>query len=72
MPSNVTKLCRLIARIGTDKNDPTKKFHQLVYYDSGIGTGNLSLSERRRQGGIGAGLTENVIEAYNFIVLNVS
>jgi uncharacterized protein (DUF2235 family) len=41
-----------------------------VYYDSGIGTGNLSSSERRRQGGVGAGLTENVIEAYNFIVLN--
>jgi uncharacterized protein (DUF2235 family) len=70
VPSNVTKLCRLIARIGTDKNDPSKKFHQLVYYDSGVGTGNLSSSERRRQGGVGAGLTENVIEAYNFIVLN--
>ncbi|KAF2750795.1 hypothetical protein M011DRAFT_437300 [Sporormia fimetaria CBS 119925] len=70
VPSNVTRLCRLIARIGTDSNDPSKKFHQLVYYDSGIGTGNLSTSERRRQGGVGAGLTENVIEAYNFIVLN--
>jgi uncharacterized protein (DUF2235 family) len=70
VPSNVTKLCRHIARIGTDRNDPTKKFHQLVYYDSGVGTGNLSSSERRRQGGIGAGLAENVIEAYNFIVLN--
>ena len=41
-----------------------------MYYDSGVGTGNLSTSERRRQGGVGAGLTENVIEAYNFIVLN--
>lgn len=70
VPSNVTKLCRHIARIGTDRNDPTKKFHQLVYYDSGVGTGNLSGSERRRQGGTGAGLAENVIEAYNFIVLN--
>ncbi|KAF2281208.1 uncharacterized protein EI97DRAFT_409825 [Westerdykella ornata] len=70
VPSNVTRLCRHIARIGTDRKDPTKKFNQIVYYDSGIGTGNLSSSERRRQGGIGAGLTENVIEAYNFIVLN--
>lgn len=68
--SNVTRLCRVIARIGTDKNDPNKKWHQLVYYDSGIGTGNLSSSEARRQGGTGAGLAENVIEAYNFIVLN--
>lgn len=70
VPSNVTKLCRNIARIGVDRNDKTKKFHQLVYYDSGIGTGNLSNSERKRQGFAGAGLAENVIEAYNFIVLN--
>lgn len=70
VPSNVTKLCRVIARIGTDRNNPDKKWHQIVYYDSGIGTGNLSSSEARRQGGTGAGLAENVIEAYNFIVLN--
>ncbi|CAO2657027.1 Nn.00g058300.m01.CDS01 [Neocucurbitaria sp. VM-36] len=70
VPSNITKLCRLIARIGEDKNDSSKKFHQIVYYDSGIGTGNLSTSEAKRQGGTGAGLAENVIEAYNFIVQN--
>ena len=70
IPSNVTRLCRLIARVGADKDDPSKKFHQIVYYDSGIGTGNLSASEARRQGGTGAGLAENVIEAYNFIVQN--
>lgn len=70
IPSNVTKLCRLIARVGSDKNNSSKKFHQIVYYDSGIGTGNLSSSEQRRQGGTGAGLAENVIEAYNFIVQN--
>lgn len=70
VPSNVTKLCRLIARIGEDKNNSSKKFHQIVYYDSGIGTGNLSTSEAKRQGGTGAGLAENVIEAYNFIVQN--
>ncbi|KAL5115303.1 hypothetical protein ACEQ8H_006816 [Pleosporales sp. CAS-2024a] len=70
IPSNVTKLCRLIARTGTDQHDASKKFHQLVYYDSGVGTGDLSSSEARRQGGTGAGLAENVIEAYNFIVMN--
>ncbi|EUC36012.1 hypothetical protein COCCADRAFT_2893 [Bipolaris zeicola 26-R-13] len=70
VPSNVTKLCRLIARVGSDQHDPSKKFHQIVYYDSGVGTGNLSSSERNRQGGTGAGLAENVIEAYNFIVQN--
>lgn len=70
VPSDVTKLCRVIARIGKDKKDPNKRWHQLVYYDSGIGTGALSGSETKRQGGTGAGLSENVIEAYNFIVLN--
>jgi uncharacterized protein (DUF2235 family) len=70
VPSNITKLCRLIARNGTDQRDPSKKFHQIVYYDSGLGTGDLSKSEQRRQGGMGAGLAENVIEAYNFIVMN--
>jgi uncharacterized protein (DUF2235 family) len=70
VPSNVTRLCRVIARIGTDRLDPQKRWHQVVYYDSGVGTGNLSGSEARRQGGTGAGLAENVIEAYNFIVLN--
>lgn len=72
VPSNVTKLCRVIARLGSDPKNPGKRWHQLVYYDSGVGTGNLSGSEKSRQGGTGAGLAENVIEAYNFIVLNYS
>jgi uncharacterized protein (DUF2235 family) len=70
VPSNITKLCRVIARVGTDQHDPSKKFHQIVYYDGGVGTGGLSKSEANRQGSTGAGLAENVIEAYNFIVLN--
>lgn len=69
-PSNITKLCRLIARIGEKKEDPSMKYHQIVYYHSGIGTGNISASEAKRQGGTGAGLAEAVIEAYNFIVQN--
>ena len=68
--SNVTRLCRVIARVGTDQHDQSKRWHQLVYYDSGIGTGELSASDADWQGGTGAGLAENVIEAYNFIVLN--
>jgi hypothetical protein len=70
IPSNVTKLVRLVKNFGTDKEDSNKKWHQIVYYDSGIGTGNLSGVESARQGGTGAGLMENVIEAYNFIVSN--
>ncbi|KAF2627939.1 hypothetical protein BU25DRAFT_340761 [Macroventuria anomochaeta] len=68
VPSNVTKLCRVLARTG--KDDKNRNWHQVVYYDGGIGTGNLSGTEAVRQGGTGAGLAENVIEAYNFIVLN--
>lgn len=70
VPSNVTKLCRLIKRHSDKKTDSDRKWHQLVYYDSGIGTGNLSGVESARQGASGAGLMENVIEAYNFLVLN--
>ena len=70
IPSNVTKLARLIKRIGEDRNEKGKMWHQIVYYDGGVGTGNLSSTEATRQGGTGAGLEENVIEAYNFIVLN--
>lgn len=70
VPSNVTKLCRLISRFGVDRENPNKRWHQIVYYDSGVGTGNLSNTEKSRQGGTGAGLAENVIEAYNFIVMN--
>jgi uncharacterized protein (DUF2235 family) len=68
VPSNVTKLCRVIARTG--KDTAKKNWHQVVYYDGGIGTGNMSKLEGMRQGGTGAGLAENVIEAYNFIALN--
>lgn len=68
IPSNVTKLARHIKRTGTDSDG--NKYNQIVYYDSGIGTGSLSSFEKARQGGLGDGLAENVIEAYNFISLN--
>lgn len=70
IPSNVTRLCRLIARSGKDKDNKT--WQQVVYYDSGVGTGSLTSIEKKRQGAVGDGLAINVIEAYNFIVLNYS
>lgn len=70
IPSNVTRLARSIARHGTDKNG--RVWQQLVHYDAGIGTGEISKSEKDRQGGFGVGFVANVIEAYNFIVLNYS
>jgi uncharacterized protein (DUF2235 family) len=38
----------------------------MVYYDSGVGTGDLTKLEQLREGGLGAGLAENVIEACTF------
>ncbi|KAG9507218.1 hypothetical protein J7337_000767 [Fusarium musae] len=68
IPSNVTRLARSIARSGKDKEE--KVWQQVVYYDAGIGTGDLGQAEANRQGGAGIGFVGNVIEAYNFIVLN--
>ncbi|KXJ86061.1 hypothetical protein Micbo1qcDRAFT_219905 [Microdochium bolleyi] len=70
VPSNVTRLARSIAREGVDKDDADTVWEQVVYYDAGIGTGEISKSEQNRQGGIGSGFVSNVIEAYNFLVLN--
>ncbi|KAI0168356.1 hypothetical protein BJ166DRAFT_254937 [Pestalotiopsis sp. NC0098] len=68
IPSNVTRLARSIAGSGKDANG--RVWQQIVFYDSGIGTGELSKGEKDRQGGFGIGFVGNVIEAYNFIVLN--
>ncbi|KAF4814013.1 hypotheticall protein [Colletotrichum tropicale] len=68
IPSNVTRLARSISRTGEGPDG--RIFQQLVYYSSGIGTGDLSFLEKERQGGFGVGLSGDVVEAYNFIVNN--
>ncbi|KAF3805685.1 hypothetical protein GCG54_00005047 [Colletotrichum gloeosporioides] len=68
IPSNVTRLARSISRTGESPDG--RIFQQLVYYSSGIGTGDLSFLEKERQGGFGVGLSGDVVEAYNFIVNN--
>lgn len=67
VPSNVTRLARRFACSGTDEDGET--YNQVVFYDSGVGTGDIGF-ESVIQGGTGTGLDTNVIEAYNFIVLN--
>lgn len=67
IPSNVTRIARYLNKTG--KDDQGREWQQVVYYDAGIGTG-VSALEAKRQGGTGAGFVGNVIEAYNFIVLN--
>jgi hypothetical protein len=67
VPSNVTRIARYLTKAGRDDNG--KEWEQLVFYDAGIGTG-VSALEAKREGGTGSGFVGNVIEAYNFIVLN--
>ncbi|KAK8025777.1 hypothetical protein PG990_003600 [Apiospora arundinis] len=72
IPSNVTRLSRAISRSGisTTESGEEKVWQQIVHYDAGIGTGVLSSYEKNLEGGLGIGFVGNVIEAYNFIVLN--
>lgn len=67
VPSNVTRLCRSLNSVGTDENGD--EWQQVVWYDSGVGTTSLILGDAI-EGAIGKGLEGNVIEAYNFCVLN--
>jgi len=71
LPSNITRMARTIAKAGLDKED-NRVWQQIVYYDSGVGTGSLSAFESKRQGATGDGLVVNVLEAYNFVVNNYS
>lgn len=66
IPSNITLLTRYISKVGVEGG---KQWQQIVYYDAGIGTG-VSAAEAALQGATGSGFVGNVIEAYNFIVLN--
>ncbi|KAJ1333196.1 DUF2235 domain-containing protein [Microdochium nivale] len=74
VPSNITRIARSVARTGLDANHAqnNKVWDQIVYYDAGLGTGVFSIAEKIKQGDLGMGFVGNVIEAYNFIVLNYS
>ena len=67
VPSNVTRLCRSLNHVGTDENGD--QWQQIVWYDSGVGT-SPGLLEDVVEGAFGEGVEQNVIEAYNFCVLN--
>ncbi|KAJ5125271.1 hypothetical protein N7526_007448 [Penicillium atrosanguineum] len=67
VPSNITRLCRALNRVGTDEDG--RVWQQVVWYDSGVGTTALALGDAV-EGAFGKGLEGNVVEAYNFCVLN--
>ncbi|KAH9221860.1 hypothetical protein DL95DRAFT_355235 [Leptodontidium sp. 2 PMI_412] len=66
--SNVSRLSRQVAKFGLDVHGNI--WPQLVYYDAGVGSGDITSAEAKRQGGLGIGLLDNVLEAYNFLVNN--
>ncbi|KAJ5545970.1 hypothetical protein N7494_003555 [Penicillium frequentans] len=67
VPSNVTRLCRALNHIGTDEKGD--QWQQVVWYDSGVGT-TAGVIGDVVEGAFGQGVEQNVIEAYNFCVLN--
>ncbi|KAK4224137.1 hypothetical protein QBC38DRAFT_538669 [Podospora fimiseda] len=66
--SNVGRISRAISRVGLTKTG--EKIPQIVYYQSGVGTGSLTYVDKSRQGAFGGSLAENVCEAYNFLASN--
>lgn len=62
-PSNVTRICRAIRADG-DNDVP-----QIIYYQAGIGT-EETWWDHVYGGGTGAGLSENIREAYSFLAMN--
>lgn len=61
-PTNVVKLSLRVARHDKDG------VQQIVYYDQGVGTGNIV--DRIKGGARGDGLLENLYDAYRFLMHN--
>lgn len=62
-PSNVTRLTRSIKSLSTDG------IPQITYYQAGVGSNGI-VANKLIGGLVGAGLAENVREAYTFIANN--
>lgn len=67
VPSNVAKLARAIAPNGLD--EAGKVIKQVVFYQSGIGSGDLPF-QKAITGGLGRGLDADVTQCYEFITNN--
>jgi len=62
----VTNVLKMACR--TKKRADDDKFHQIVYYDQGVGTGNTF--DRVTGGAFGEGLEANIHDAYRFLIAN--
>ncbi|KAL9027066.1 MAG: hypothetical protein Q9196_004355 [Gyalolechia fulgens] len=63
VPSNVTRICRALRPVSDDGHA------QIIYYQAGVGT-EENWFDQIYGGGTGAGLSENVREAYAFLAAN--
>ncbi|KAL8953458.1 MAG: hypothetical protein Q9222_000662 [Ikaeria aurantiellina] len=63
VPSNVTRICRALRPLSQDGRA------QIIYYQAGVGT-EESWWDHVYGGGTGAGLSENIREAYAFLAAN--
>ncbi|MBI4202350.1 MAG: DUF2235 domain-containing protein [Chloroflexi bacterium] len=61
-PTNVVKLARSVVPVAPDG------VSQVVYYDNGVGTGNLL--DRLTGGAFGGGLEQNIGDGYHFLMHN--
>jgi uncharacterized protein (DUF2235 family) len=61
-PTNVVKLAYRVAK--TDASG----IKQIVFYDQGVGTGNVL--DRLSGGAFGEGLVDNIFDAYRFLIAN--
>ena len=61
-PTNVLKIVRGLAPVDG------RRFPQVVYYDTGVGT--RGLADKYVGGGLGGGLSRNIQQAYRFIANN--
>ncbi|KAI0442205.1 peptidoglycan binding domain-containing protein [Xylaria telfairii] len=66
--SNVSRLSRAISRVGITAEG--SKVSQVVYYQSSVGTGSLTVVNKARA--VGESLAEKVCEAYNYLANNWS
>lgn len=63
VPSNVTRICRALRPVSSDGHA------QIIYYQAGVGT-EENWFDQIYGGGTGAGLSENIREAYAFLATN--
>jgi uncharacterized protein (DUF2235 family) len=71
IPTNVARLARSLAP-SSKTTDGAVACEQVVYYDNGVGVGQgvFNTATRLIGGGLGRGLEEKILNAYQFLCLN--